>query len=55
LTGVSYTRHRNYGGDHIILIGNVERYRHSRLTPLVFHRGRYACLLELDQPVEVVA
>jgi flavin reductase (DIM6/NTAB) family NADH-FMN oxidoreductase RutF len=37
-----HTRHRNYGGDHIILIGNVERYTHSERTPLVFHRGTYA-------------
>jgi 3-hydroxy-9,10-secoandrosta-1,3,5(10)-triene-9,17-dione monooxygenase reductase component len=38
-----HTRHRNYGGDHIILIGNVERYSWSpELPPLVFHRGRYA-------------
>jgi flavin reductase (DIM6/NTAB) family NADH-FMN oxidoreductase RutF len=44
------TRHRNYGGDHIILIGNVERYMHSARPPLVFHRGRYGCVLALDQP-----
>ena len=37
-----HTRHRNYGGDHIILIGNVERYRHGDKPPLVFHRGKYA-------------
>ena len=37
-----HTRHRNYGGDHIILIGNVERYTHNQRVPLVFHRGKYA-------------
>jgi flavin reductase (DIM6/NTAB) family NADH-FMN oxidoreductase RutF len=37
-----HSRHRNYGGDHIIVIGVVERYRHTGLAPLVFHRGRYA-------------
>lgn len=37
-----HTRHRYYGGDHIILIGNVERYRWSEAAPLLFHRGRYA-------------
>ena len=37
-----HTRHRNYGGDHIILIGNVERYTYSERAPLVFHRGKYA-------------
>jgi 3-hydroxy-9,10-secoandrosta-1,3,5(10)-triene-9,17-dione monooxygenase reductase component len=39
-----HTRHRNYGGDHIILIGTVERYRHSARAPLVFHRGKYAAV-----------
>jgi flavin reductase (DIM6/NTAB) family NADH-FMN oxidoreductase RutF len=39
-----HTRHRNYGGDHIILIGNVERYTHSERQPLVFHRGKYAAV-----------
>ena len=37
-----HTRHRNYGGDHIILIGAVERYSWGEATPLLFHRGRYA-------------
>jgi flavin reductase (DIM6/NTAB) family NADH-FMN oxidoreductase RutF len=37
-----HSRHRYYGGDHIILIGNVERYSWSDAAPLVFHRGRYA-------------
>ena len=38
-----HTRHRYYGGDHIILIGNVERYAYApQRAPLVFHRGRYA-------------
>ena len=37
-----HSRYRKYGGDHIILIGVVERYKHSELAPLVFHRGRYA-------------
>jgi flavin reductase (DIM6/NTAB) family NADH-FMN oxidoreductase RutF len=27
------------GGDHIIIIGTVERYRYSRREPLVFHSG----------------
>jgi flavin reductase (DIM6/NTAB) family NADH-FMN oxidoreductase RutF len=37
-----HSRHRYYGGDHIILIGNVERYTWSEASPLLFHRGRYA-------------
>jgi flavin reductase (DIM6/NTAB) family NADH-FMN oxidoreductase RutF len=37
-----HSRHRYYGGDHIILIGNVERYVWNDGPPLLFHRGRYA-------------
>jgi flavin reductase (DIM6/NTAB) family NADH-FMN oxidoreductase RutF len=36
-----HSRHRYYGGDHIIVIGVVERYAHSDRPPLVFHRGAY--------------
>src|SRR5438128_7465264 len=39
-----HSRYRKYGGDHIILIGVVERYRHTELPPLLFHRGRYGAL-----------
>jgi 3-hydroxy-9,10-secoandrosta-1,3,5(10)-triene-9,17-dione monooxygenase reductase component len=39
-----HSRHRYYGGDHIIVIGVVERYRHGERPPLVFHRGKYARL-----------
>ena len=39
-----HSRHRYYGGDHIIVIGSVERYTHRDTSPLVFHRGRYASL-----------
>ena len=38
-----HSRHRYYGGDHIIVIGVVERYAYdAACAPLVFHRGRYA-------------
>jgi len=37
-----HTRHRYYGGDHVIVIGVVERYAHADGAPLVFHRGKYA-------------
>src|SRR3954470_3495932 len=37
-----HSRHRYYGGDHIVLIGVVERYAYTDGAPLVFHRGRYA-------------
>ena len=37
-----HSRHRYYGGDHIIVIGVVERYaREPDRSPLLFHRGRY--------------
>ena len=39
-----HSRYRKYGGDHIILIGVVERYTHSERAPLVFHRGKYAAI-----------
>jgi flavin reductase (DIM6/NTAB) family NADH-FMN oxidoreductase RutF len=39
-----HSRHRYYGGDHIILIGVVERYLHTGGAPLVFSRGQYASL-----------
>lgn len=38
-----HSRHRYYGGDHIVVIGVVERYAYDAgRAPLVFHRGRYA-------------
>lgn len=39
-----HSRYRKYGGDHIVLIGVVERYAHTERKPLLFHRGRYAAL-----------
>jgi flavin reductase (DIM6/NTAB) family NADH-FMN oxidoreductase RutF len=39
-----HSRHRYYGGDHIIVIGVVERYAHTGSAPLVFHRGSYAAI-----------
>jgi 3-hydroxy-9,10-secoandrosta-1,3,5(10)-triene-9,17-dione monooxygenase reductase component len=39
-----HSRHRYYGGDHIIVIGVVERYTHGERPPLVFHRGKYVRL-----------
>src|SRR5262245_47806425 len=35
-------RVQRYGaGDHIIILGQVERYRHADRLPLLFHSGRY--------------
>ena len=36
-----HSRHRYYGGDHIIVIGNVERYVWSDQPALLFARGKY--------------
>ena len=37
-----HSRHRYYGGDHIIMIGVVERYGYDATrAPLAFHRGKY--------------
>ncbi|MSQ70646.1 MAG: flavin reductase [Betaproteobacteria bacterium] len=35
---------QNYGGDHVILIGTVEKFEHWPREPLLFHRGKYARL-----------
>jgi flavin reductase (DIM6/NTAB) family NADH-FMN oxidoreductase RutF len=38
-----HSRHRYYGGDHIVVIGVVERYAYDAgRAPLIFHRGKYA-------------
>ncbi|MCC7485926.1 MAG: flavin reductase family protein [Burkholderiales bacterium] len=42
-------RHSYPGGDHVILIGEVERYAYFDRPPLVFHGGRYGALAELEQ------
>src|SRR5215213_1307600 len=34
-----HSRHRYYGGDHIIVIGVVERYGYTDRKPLIFSRG----------------
>jgi 3-hydroxy-9,10-secoandrosta-1,3,5(10)-triene-9,17-dione monooxygenase reductase component len=39
-----HSRHRYYGGDHIIVTGVVERYTHRDAPPLLFYRGSYAGL-----------
>src|SRR3989442_9211504 len=39
-----HSRHRYYGGDHVIVIGVVERYAYRDAPPLAFHRGRYGAL-----------
>lgn len=38
------TAHLYDGGDHLIIVGHVERFEAGERPPLVFHRGRYARL-----------
>jgi flavin reductase (DIM6/NTAB) family NADH-FMN oxidoreductase RutF len=33
--------YRQYGGDHIIFIGHVERYAYTAKPTLLFYRGKY--------------
>lgn len=33
--------HQYDGGDHVILVGEVEQYKYDSREPLVFHSGRY--------------
>ena len=35
---------QNYGGDHLILIGLVERFEYWDRAPLLYHRGSYHAL-----------
>jgi flavin reductase (DIM6/NTAB) family NADH-FMN oxidoreductase RutF len=35
---------QNYGGDHIVLIGLVERFEYWSRPPLLYHRGHYRTL-----------
>jgi 3-hydroxy-9,10-secoandrosta-1,3,5(10)-triene-9,17-dione monooxygenase reductase component len=36
------TRHRYDGGDHVIFVGEVKRFKHAAGAPLVFHGGTFA-------------
>lgn len=36
-----HSRYRNYGGDHIVLLGAVEHYAYRDGAPLIFQQGRY--------------
>src|SRR5581483_10328878 len=36
------TRHRYDGGDHVIFVGEVKRFKHVAGAPLVFHGGTFA-------------
>jgi flavin reductase (DIM6/NTAB) family NADH-FMN oxidoreductase RutF len=42
---------QEYGGDHIVFIGSVEKHEAWDRQPLVFHRGRYARLTIAEQEI----
>jgi flavin reductase (DIM6/NTAB) family NADH-FMN oxidoreductase RutF len=39
---------RYYSGDHVIFIGHVLHYSYRDCPPLLFHRGRYAGLVDQE-------
>jgi 3-hydroxy-9,10-secoandrosta-1,3,5(10)-triene-9,17-dione monooxygenase reductase component len=38
------------GGDHVIFVGEVLRFDHRDVAPLVFHGGRYALAARMTEP-----
>lgn len=40
---------RHVGGDHVIFIGQVERFAYEAKAPLVFCQGRYMCATQLQE------
>ena len=43
------TEFRYEGGDHVIFVGHVEAYDYSNHSPLLFHGGRYAHAVRIEQ------
>ena len=44
------TAYRHEGGDHIILVGEVDEFDHDGYAPLAFHGGRYGMFIRNDPP-----
>jgi 3-hydroxy-9,10-secoandrosta-1,3,5(10)-triene-9,17-dione monooxygenase reductase component len=44
------TAYRHEGGDHIILVGEVEDFDHDGHAPLAFHGGRYGMFIRNEPP-----
>jgi 3-hydroxy-9,10-secoandrosta-1,3,5(10)-triene-9,17-dione monooxygenase reductase component len=42
---------QNYGGDHIVFIGSVEKHEVWERMPLVFYRGRYAKVVIAEEEI----
>jgi 3-hydroxy-9,10-secoandrosta-1,3,5(10)-triene-9,17-dione monooxygenase reductase component len=49
------TRHRYDGGDHVIFVGEVKRFKHMTGSPLVFHGGAFAEARQLWQGTPIDA
>lgn len=44
------TAYRHEGGDHIIIVGEVESFDHDGHAPLAFHGGRYGMFIRNEPP-----
>ena len=44
------TAYRHEGGDHIIIVGEVDDFDHDGHAPLAFHGGRYGMFVKNDAP-----
>jgi 3-hydroxy-9,10-secoandrosta-1,3,5(10)-triene-9,17-dione monooxygenase reductase component len=49
------TRHRYDGGDHVIFVGEVERFEHVAGSPLLFHGGAFAQTRQLAREIPACA
>jgi 3-hydroxy-9,10-secoandrosta-1,3,5(10)-triene-9,17-dione monooxygenase reductase component len=47
------TAYRHEGGDHIILVGEVDEFDHDGHAPLAFHGGRYGVFVKNEAPAAV--
>ncbi|WP_284947072.1 flavin reductase [Acidisoma cladoniae] len=47
------TAYRHEGGDHMILVGEVDEFDHDGHAPLAFHGGRYGVFVKNEAPAAV--
>jgi len=47
------TAYRHEGGDHIIIVGEVDDFDHDGHAPLAFHGGRYGVFVKNEAPASV--
>jgi 3-hydroxy-9,10-secoandrosta-1,3,5(10)-triene-9,17-dione monooxygenase reductase component len=46
------TAFRHEGGDHVILVGEVDEFDHDGHAPLAFHGGRYGMFIRNEPPAQ---